>query len=455
MDVGYIELADDSPLKKDDNIFVIPRALNDRRCNFGLMQDFYGTFDEGKKYVSISGTQLETMDRPAFKMKHSILDVLYKFETETVIATINPPKAVVKMIKDIKATMDVSENTKIFISQVILDKSPSLGFEGVSFCVGDDFLGVAFDGKYYFTEYPFKKDAILDFKFLDKKYKHGVPLESEKEYKECVKVAVKKSYPLLKQGHESNMYDHQQNYKSYISSLKQQKGPFLAYKKAEKVINQYKKTAPPEIIGILEAGERESKKGYTTMMDLARQANMYSKKYVEMREGIRFYKESHENAGGDWKAVQNLIKKGVIESVTYKTGVGISWIYAPMTYDTKSVGLRFLGRIKTTLLENPHGGYYLKFEQLSYPNDGNQYGTWHFQGRENGASLCMGSFRKIFDGVIYGAKISNLILVCKDYIQSADLNSKHSHPNWDHMDLENPKVIDDSFQVWKASQEKK
>lgn len=453
MDFGLLELKDDSELKNGDNIFVIPKFLSDKRCTVVPLSQQYGTYDGGNSYTDLSGTKRTRSGETIIKMKYSVMDIIGQFDDNKHICTTQPSAAVLKMMRAILATMDVGENTKIFVSEFPIDNSSHIGFDGICFYVGEDVLGVLVDSLFLSTPIPFKKSAIQDFRLLDKKYKHGLPIEKN-DYATLIKQTFKKSRADVERRLVGELRSHAQTTKSYANSLKQKKPGYLKYLKAKAVVADYSKTAPKEILEILEVGLRETKKDYANFMEIAKTAKAYSRQYEEKLGIMRFFSKSFDEAGSDFKAVQSLLKQGLIETLVYKQGVGISWIYAPRTYNTGTGIEVFLGRVKVTIQEKMNNGYAFKFEMISYPKDSNTYGTWHFQGKEDHASYCIGDFGKILNNLLLGGKLSNIILVCSDYINSVNLASKHTHPHFDLMSLKDPKVIDDSFEVWKKSKDK-
>jgi hypothetical protein len=455
MEVGFIDVIDNTPLKKDDNVFIIPKQLKDKRMTWIPLEQYYGTYTEGNGYIDLTGTACTRQGDSILKLNCSISDIIYKFDEIKRIATIEPNAKVTKMIKDILATMEHNENTPILISQFPVDWSASFGFKGISFYVGEDILGVLHDGKYFYADYPFKKNSIGNFKYLDKKYKHGIPIEKD-DYPEFVKNATKQAKSLIQTNWDRRIRENVTAAKNYIPSMKKLAPDYKNYLKVKPIIAKFKAEAPKEIVDLIVIGEKNQKNSYSAMIENAACSRAYALKAVKEREAKKYF--GSFEAGSDWKAIQGHLKSGLIESIVYKSGEGLSWIYSPMVYDTVEEGEVFLGRVKVTINEKPIGGegrYYIKLEMISYPtDDGNTYGTWHFKGNKTTASACIGQYEVMITNNLYASKIASLIVVMHDYIQSANLNSKHCRPTWGNMRIDKPMVIDDSLNVWKKTQKK-
>lgn len=434
----------DIELKRIDAI--PPKGVNffSRQSEFGgadcirpWMTDLIFGVSDGQGYgTNIRGENYAYRSETFFPMKYKLNEIIGINGIHKSLIAINPTEEAQRAIAAVLKVVKVKD--QLFIGPIYMDIN--VGYKGT--CIYCDNKVIAFydEANKSIVSTPITEGT--DYKELFSNKAKDVTKNKE-TYKFCIDKSINK---LAQVG--------QNEVRQVVSSFK---GAMTSTKAAlNKDKTQYHRTKIglkkikegldiPELSGFVE----EVKKKAT---DFVKQYDLNVKSYANCATKIKdatetenFIKESNSKSGQDYALVKKLLKKGVIEDITFHKGV-LSWTYPPTTYDTKDggYGLRFLGRVRVLLNKDQS----VEIDAISYPSD-ETYGTYHFYGVGTN-DACLGQFNEVVYRLIAGKRIADLILVMRDYIQSCNTKSKKCNPNWDNMSLDNPKVIDDSFEVWKS-----
>lgn len=460
MQFKYLDIISENE-KDFQGFFISPRFLSNKEDDFPS----HKTWEEFKIYyrqdcnylfldnkgLTLSGDNISFGRTPKISLKYSVYEIGNIIIQHKKLITIKPKEEEKKAIKAILDAIKPRDDQQVYIGQLFFDSSGQFGLsnEIVAIYIQHDRAIVCYNCRIHITEIAEGLNYKKIFKSLE-------PLVfSKKNYKAIVE-------PCLANGKKIEFARVNEEIKSYKkdteSTRKQLEKLSPKYKIAIKGIKKFKEieaTLPPEVVGMLDAGKANYEDEIEVVKDYAGRCRAYGKKLAEAEDKKKEYKDFAKRIGDDFKQVDNLIKKGVIESITYKQGEGLTWIYAPMSYKSPSIGEVFLGRVEVTLNEKPTDAVF-DFDMISYPlNVRNAVGTWHFKGHSapsGGRGLyCMGQFEQVFYALIATGRISELIIVVKDYIKSANEDSKFHRPEWSYMDITKPRVEDDSFTVWKQN----
>lgn len=428
MDFKYKEIDDKEG--KGENIFHTPNfAINPKK-------DTYETFiANGYSVSSYNGAE----DTYRFKSQFNYYDLQEATRKHIRLATVKPTAEELKAIKIIIDLAKAKDTEAIYVGQLIFD-----GFgdkKGLSIFCNYGRIGVLYDSKYIGCMVGDNYKKV--FKMLE--YRNGMPVKKA-NFPEIVKMVSK-----LPKEQETKRIKREQdaqkkNIQSQTAAIKADKDRYKASIIALEKVKEAKKIIPKDVQILLERGEMDAKMLINSVKDRGRQCLVYSKKVKELDEEKEFVTSK---ATTDFKAIDKLIKKGVIESIVYEGSKGLSWVYPPMTYQPRHPDMPkevFLGRVKVTVLEKPDNSTlkYIKFAPISYAET-TAAGSWHFGHRH----LCLGSYEPTINRLLACGSIGGLIVVARDYIQSANTLSPVHTPDWKLMNIEKPGVTDDSFTKWK------
>lgn len=157
----------------------------------------------------------------------------------------------------------------------------------------------------------------------------------------------------------------------------------------------------------------------------------------------------------DIERVQDLIKDGLIESVSFDDQFGIEIIYPPRLF----YGKYFTGRTKVTVHNADHcsngktGCKTFSFRNMSYSLGYNPHFHYKDAKETTCGSYCLGGFDDALYGAIKSKMLSNLIVYLDMYLSSANDNSKFTTPH-PECTLERCKdyIKDDSLEKFKTTE---
>jgi hypothetical protein len=159
-----------------------------------------------------------------------------------------------------------------------------------------------------------------------------------------------------------------------------------------------------------------------------------------------------KNADKEFALVKKLLSTKFITDMRYESGVGLFWKYQPMVYMADGKGY-FLGRPEAGFAESGPKGFILRLP--SYPYN-IVTGTFHMKSQEDGSNFCLGGYSDMLYILAAKRNISGIIRLFREYYQSYNAKSVHLRINEHHinMDINLPKVTDDSWEVWKKENPK-
>lgn len=238
--------------------------------------------------------------------------------------------------------------------------------------------------------------------------------------------------------------------KSYVNNIKKEATAYKESVKAIKEIDGIRKLVPSGKSRLLDMAIGNAKStvervsGYKTML------LSLTERVKEVTENEKDMKESKENWASEPIAIKKLLKSGFISEFRYEPGIGMSWKYPPMIYKENDK-VFFLGYPQAGLSETNVNGFILKLP--SYNADG-IIGTAHMVHSDKGDNYCLGGYDDLVKILAAKRQISSLIRIFRDYFQSFNGKSRHNNPDHLTMDINLPKVTDDSWEVWKKQNHK-
>lgn len=432
MDFKYRDIEDKTG-KGENQFHTPPFAMNPSK-------ETYEQFTENGYHCSTwTGAKAENI----FKSEYSYYDVQEAVCKHTRLSTITPTADELNAIKAIIKLVKPEDSECIYIGQLIFH---SFGAKkGISIFCNYGRVGVLYDGKYIGCSLGDNYEKV--FKMLA--YRNGMPVKKA-NFPEIAKMIAAK--PKQDEVHriKGDIEAQNRTIKSYVDQIKASKAEYKASLTALDKMKEVRKTIPEEVHILLAEGERKAKLLVSQIKDKGKQCRAYSQKVRDLQEEREYIKGNAKRTEDSFKAINKYLKTGIIEKIVYEGSKGLSWVYPPMIYEPKHPDFPkevFLGRVKTTVLEKRDAnGHYIKFAPISYAET-LHVGTHHFGHNR----LCLGSFNNVLNRLIACGDIANLIVVARDYIQSANTLSPVHGPEWKLMNIEKPEVCDDSFEKWKAA----
>ncbi len=237
---------------------------------------------------------------------------------------------------------------------------------------------------------------------------------------------------------------------THTNNIKKEATAYKQSIKAIKEVSGIRKLLPGGKSALLDIAEGQARttvdkvSGYKLMLEEV------TSKAKEVEENEKDLEDARKHADKEFNLVKNLLKTRFIESIRYDSGVGMFWTYPPMVYND-SGKIIFLGRPEAGLSETNTNGFSLKLP--SYTPD-NQIGTAHMRHDATGNDYCLGGYDDIVKILAAKRQVSSLIRLFKDYFGSFNGKSRHNTPNYLAMDINIPKVNDDSWTEWKKANPK-
>lgn len=246
-----------------------------------------------------------------------------------------------------------------------------------------------------------------------------------------------------------NKETYSSNVSQSIRELKAESKNYSSAKKALKELDEVRGKFPGRKLEIVERAAGTA----TMVIDRVEELNIsltgYKKLLNEATENEAHVEKCAKDVKEDFNKVRALIKKGVIEKLEYEEGRGMFWTYPPMTYN-HGKDVIFLGRPQCGV--KPGGiGFTVSFP--SYKSD--QVGTIHCLNSITRQSMCLGGYEKILYTLAAKKRLSDMILVFRDWLGSYNPDSRYSNPLLTEMRIDKPNVQDDSYVKWLETREGK
>lgn len=403
-------------------------------------------------YSVYNASRLYTHPRTAVAINMSVADIVNAVNAYKRVITVEPSEEAKKAITAILKVVDKKKN--IFISQIFLYENRYFSkFKGVSIFCNNLRVGTIDDeGNFIVVDLASGTDYDRFFAVL----KNEPEVLTVDNYANVVQqvcaFAGITGERIINDEHRnhSNEVGHA---KDRLVSLSQD---YAKAVKANRVAKKFTEQCPPELKYFLDRGLKDAKKVVLEVENLKESYEYSREKVTQAKLNVDHMKACVRQAGSDWGQVQKLLKKGIIESIEFHPKKGLRIVYSPLTYDysvrngANPPGIAFLGRVEVCV-GHRSGLQRIAIKAISYPH-GN-YGTHHW-GLADGRH-CLGTYANVFDMLIAKRQIAQFILVMREYLTSKNENSILYYPDWSQMDINNPKVLDDSFEVWKKNLIKK
>lgn len=394
------------------------------------------------------GQNLWTAPNATVPMTMSPFDLVGAFKFYPRIIGLEPSEEAKKAIVAILRLVD--RRKKIFIGPVFLNQQVG-GFTGISiYCDNINIGTVDEDGNPVFCNLR----AGTDYDGFFRAIKNEPVTLDETNYKQYVELACKNAgkhgQALIDQEYANHAQEFDYAKRNIIALSKE----YAKAIKANRIAKDFTRNCPEEIRYFLEKGLRDAKTVVGQVQNLRDSLDFAREKSATAKQNVDHTKLCIREAGYDWPQVRKLLKMGIIESIGFNPKLGLTWTYPPLTYDYSSVregkkGIAFLGRVRVAI--NHKNGQKYNIKAISYPNNAN-YGSYHW-GSIDGRH-CLGTYERVLDLIVAKRQIAQLILVFKEYILSKNDRSILLRPDFQGaMNIENPQVTDDSFEVWKKNRE--
>lgn len=246
---------------------------------------------------------------------------------------------------------------------------------------------------------------------------------------------------------------HRQSYKASCdtatNSLKNDSKNYASAKKGLTELAEITGKFPGRRLALIERAAADSNMVVDRVDELRISLEGYKKLYTEAVENEAHVEKCEKEVKEDFATVRSMIKKGVIEKLEYDDLKGMFWTYPPMTY-LHGKELLFLGRPQCGVRASGIG-FTVSFP--SYKSD--TVGTIHCLNASGRQSMCLGGYEKILYSLAAKKRLSDMILVFRDWLGSYNPDSRYSNPTLDEMLIAKPKVQDDSYEVWLTTKEGK
>lgn len=249
----------------------------------------------------------------------------------------------------------------------------------------------------------------------------------------------------------SNMEAPKATKTNYESKIKIIAPEYRKSVKAVKEISEIKKLLPGDKYALLEMAVRQAKTTVQTVEGYRNVLSLAKSQYKDAEANVVDYEKSVLDKDSEYANILKLIKANFIKEIGFYGDKGLAWTYHPMIYDYKGAKI-FLGRPEVSISNSSSNGIHIRFP--SYSLEYEHVGTAHNYNSENGDAYCLGEFENIVFTLLAKRQISSLIRLMKDYFASCNIKSEYNRPNFEVMRLDRPKVLDDSYEVWKAKEPK-
>ena len=239
--------------------------------------------------------------------------------------------------------------------------------------------------------------------------------------------------------------------RTYTSNIKKDAPAYKTSVKALKEAAGIRKLIPGGSSALLDIAESQAKSTVDRVVGYRSTLLTLNQQIKEVSDNENDLQEARKTDSDEYDSVMKLLKKKFIVDMRYESGVGLFWKYPPMVYIGENGQQYFLGRPEAGLSEINGGGFSLKLP--SYKSE-HGIGTFHLRNSHDGNDYCLGGYDEIVKILAAKRQVSSLIRIFKDYFLSYNKNSVHNRPRHIDMDINLPRVIDDSWEVWKKENPK-
>jgi hypothetical protein len=342
----------------------------------------------------------------------------------------------------VKEIIKYCKKKPFFLSQIML--GPDHGFEGMSVITD----GVSVRLYWY--------DIAYTIQLTDPEYKKRVkdifnpPTDVDPErYSDIAKAATAKNLyhiSAIKREH----LDIIKLKRGYASEIKKLAPALVSDRRNLRSASAELESVPAAVQRMARVGCKEAENRITASERVVDSFKIYTKLEKEKKSDIDFLESKSKSAGDDWKAIKKMLRDGFITNFGHRRPHGLFWEYPPTDYeyfpnaDKANPTRIFLGTIMAYIKDCGNLG----FEYKSY-KIGSDCQNYHIRNRPlETQSYCLGQYQKIVGALMASGQIAQLINVLWNYIHSSNVDSPHCHPDWAKMDINAPKVNDDSYKIW-------